>query len=483
METHDVFLSSAFTGFKEVRQRIVEIDSRRIWAVEKQRPDLDQRKGASPFFIVDELVAQVRRSNLFICVLRDIYGSSVFGSTESASFLETEIYQAALFHNNVRFFLIEPFNPPEKLRGLLELVRVMRPGIIPERALPEHVVLDEIKRALEGTPSRRHRPWSISIRKFVGELAYRRGHPNPDLEFFDKVFRPVSAKPDRDHIRILLEKVTDEQNIEKCLTRTWIALRELSAAPYDDAKFKEYLPLWDDVLGQWSSAAAWYGLHGHLYAGRLAAVNSQLAIRARMDWRGADRRAAHHIQGTRGARASEYYSMAKLMPGSAQRDQYLQLARDEVDHALCAIEDEPSGYLSIRGHISLMQGKPDQALVDFEQANALREAARNAKGIGETKADIALVHIRRGNLREAVKLLREGITLLEHAKSLTFAIRVRKRLAYALLKSGHPFQAWKELNTARNMAVRNQVYDQVTPTMEVANQLATILGLKRNEES
>src|SRR5712691_6313865 len=139
METQDVFLSSAFTGFKEVRQRIVEIDSGRIWAVEGQRPDLDQRKGASPFFIVDELIAQVRRSNLFICVLRDIYGSSVFGSTESVSFLETEIYQAALFHNNVRFFLMEPFNPDEKLKGLLELVEALRPGIVPVKAQSEKV--------------------------------------------------------------------------------------------------------------------------------------------------------------------------------------------------------------------------------------------------------------------------------------------------------------------------------------------------------
>lgn len=33
--------------FSEVRQRIIEIDSRRIWTVEGQRPDLDQRQGAS----------------------------------------------------------------------------------------------------------------------------------------------------------------------------------------------------------------------------------------------------------------------------------------------------------------------------------------------------------------------------------------------------------------------------------------------------
>ena len=44
----DVFLSSAFRNFKEARNRIIAIDKRRIRAVEKDRPDLDQRKGACP---------------------------------------------------------------------------------------------------------------------------------------------------------------------------------------------------------------------------------------------------------------------------------------------------------------------------------------------------------------------------------------------------------------------------------------------------
>jgi hypothetical protein len=39
--------------------------------------------------------------------------------------------------------------------------------------------------------------------------------------------------------------------------------------------------------------------------------------------------------------------------------------------------------------------------------------------------------MRRGNVREAVRMLRESVTILED-KSYTFAIRVRKRLAQAL---------------------------------------------------
>jgi hypothetical protein len=73
-----------------VRRKIHELDKARIWTAEDSgRTDLGQRRGAAPFYIVDELIVQIRRSNLFICVLRDVYGTSVFGETESVSFLET----------------------------------------------------------------------------------------------------------------------------------------------------------------------------------------------------------------------------------------------------------------------------------------------------------------------------------------------------------------------------------------------------------
>jgi hypothetical protein len=125
----DVFLSSAFMKFMDERAKIVAIDKSRVLAVEIERPDLDTRKGVPQFVIVDALVEQIRKSKGFICVLRDWYGSSVFENAESVSFLETEIYEAALFHNNVHFFLMEPFNPDPRLKGLLRLVNAIRPGI------------------------------------------------------------------------------------------------------------------------------------------------------------------------------------------------------------------------------------------------------------------------------------------------------------------------------------------------------------------
>jgi len=476
-DPHDVFLSSAFRDFTEQRRRICALDPGRIWAVENQRPDLDQTKGASPFFIVDQLLAQIRQSRIVVCVLRDRYGTSVFGDAEeneSVSFLETEIYQAAVFHNNVRIFLMEPFSPSEKLKGLLDLVRVLRPGLVPDRARPERVILDQIKRLLDSSGPTWRRASRLSVRSLVGRLALRRDDPNAPLEFLDGTFRTVRKMPDREHIRFLLEGLAGEESIEKRLTRTWIAIRELGSAPYNDAKFKEYLPLWNDVLGVWSSAAAWYGLHGHLYAGRLAAVNSQLVIRSRMEST-ASRNTPNYIQGTKGARASEYYSIAKLMPNRAQREHYLDLAEQDIGQALQAADDEPAGFLSIRGHIRFHQGRIENALEDFTKARELSER-RGPGAVAETDADLALVYLRQGDARKALRMLRESAAALENANRPNFAIRVRKRLAFALLKSGRPFQAWRELESAYEMASDRQVFDQITPTMELVHWLGRQIG-------
>jgi hypothetical protein len=320
---HDVFLSSAFRNFMDVREEIRRLAEDRIWPVPE---DLDANKGVPRFTIVDTLVQQIRRSKVFICVLRDVYGTSVFEDAESVSFLETEVYQSALYHSNVHFFLMQPFNPDERLRGLLEVIRAIRPGIIPDRAQPRPDVLDAVRSVLDSTWRAKRQDWSMSLRRLVRQLAFTRGYPKPDVEMFDRVFRPVSKRPDKDHIQVLLNNITDEQNIEKRLTRMWVALRELSAAPYIDNSFLEYLPYWSEALAAWASAAAWYGLHGHLYAGRLAAVNSSLWVKERLGCSVKQYQTDTSFHGTLGGRASEYYSIAKIMPSRLEKERYVTSA-------------------------------------------------------------------------------------------------------------------------------------------------------------
>ena len=274
--------------------------------------------------------------------------------------------------------------------------------------------------------------------------------------------------------------VVIHSRMEERLTRIWIALRELSAAPYDHPESRDFLLLWEQALGAWTSAAAWYGLHGHLYAGRLAATNSVLKIRAATDWSRAEHAPAHYIEGAKGGRASEYYSMAKMMPTSAQRDQYLALALADLGQAMASISGDVSGYLAIRGHVLQEQGRLEDARRDFEEMSRLRAARGDIGGQGEAYGDLGLVQLRLGNVQAARRLLTEGADMLAQAGRYPFLLRVKKRLAMAHARSLHPYQAFREMCEAYEIARDRQIYDQITPLMEQVHHWGTVLGVWRD---
>ena len=107
------------------------------------------------------------------------------------------------------------------------------------------------------------------------------------------------------------------------LAQLWIAFRHLSAAPFSNKRFEEYLPLWESALGEWSSASAWYALHGHFFLGRLASVNTLSTIRMRMPDHMRRKLGPPSIFANAGAAASEYYSIAKLVPSRWQRSGFM----------------------------------------------------------------------------------------------------------------------------------------------------------------
>jgi tetratricopeptide (TPR) repeat protein len=474
----DVFLSSPLQGFAEVRAEITALAPSRFWTVPA---DFDVEHGTPAFAIVERMADQIRNSNLFICVLTGRYGTSVYEDAASVSILETEIYHAALFHRNVHFYRMEPFEVDERIGGLLEILRTVRPDALDDRPRPKREIIDQIGRVLESSRPRK-RSRALSIRRLVSELAVRRGDGGHDIEFFDGVFRRISDKPNKDRIENELASLAGETRMEYQLTRMWIALRELSAAPYDDSKYAEYLPLWNAALGAWSSAAAWLGLHGHLYAGRLAAVNSLLRIRESMEPRQVQEDLARYIQGTKGARGSEYYSMARLMRTKAERDRYLGLAASEVEQAMRAQSagDDISGYLAILGHIHVGQRRLHEAASDFAAMRELREKRGDLGGIGEAKKDQALILMRQRRFSRARELLNEAVEQLSaEPPKYGFLVQALKARAVTEAATGDIFAARATLLTAYDIATQQQIYDQITVLMELIHDPRSLLEIWR----
>ena len=438
-----------------------------IWVSEYSRQDLNHKP-------IDQVhlacLRAVRESKYFICVLDGTYGSR--WNESDISILETEIFMAALADKPMSIFLMEPFQADSRLEGLLNIIRRVLPQAIEERPLSWTTIKDRIVRILD-----RENP-SVSSSKLVGwilqKLAQLQTLSVPanaiysDVRFLDGAFAPISkAIPDKDFIRSCLDQARRRISVPDRIGDLWIAFRHLSSAPYTDRKYSEFLPLWNEVLGSWSSSAAWYGLHGHLLLGRLAATNSVRDVRKRGDPLAFGISSFEHIHGTLGAVASEYYSISKRVPSLFVRHQlrkrslyYVNKALKEI-HELSTEQPDVSGYLAIRGNVYLSMWNIGRAVRDFEKVLNIRRERGHEGGLGEAEVDLGMGYLFKGKVRNAQKLLETGVMRLEQAGRTEFAVRAMRKLALYYLATFRREQASKTFRKACDLAETKDLRGQL----------------------
>lgn len=465
------FLCSRIATQTRLRHRVWELGRALggpIWVAEYSEPSL----GASPDEIMDVCLENVQRAPVFLCVLDGSYGGSTGLNPAEISLIELEVFQAVLARKPLYIYVVEPFTPEAPLTTFLRALEIVQPGVV-RVCRSEDEALGQIELALKRW-TRRHllRPARI-LGGLVQQLARRRSSAyssmGRDIRFLDGVFVPHHTPADRELIAELVRQAGLTPNQPKKLVWSWMAIRHLSATPYTETTDMEVLTLWDKALSRWASASAWYGLHGHVYVGRLAAVNTLLDLRERAGMT-ASRSPAEHIQGTRGAIASEYYSIAKMVPSRRDKEVLLQKALVELGIALEARPSDPSGFLAIRGSVHLALGDRDSAISDYQSVLRLREAADNPDpaGIGEAQSELGYAYLRRGRLKEARRYLEEGVALLDRTQAVGFTIRARKKLATYYFLVGRPFGAVRQLAMAYKLAATGGFRGQISNLMALA---------------
>lgn len=210
------------------------------------------------------------------------------------------------------------------------------------------------------------------------------------------------------------------------LGRLWVAFRHLSSVPFVDKRYSNFKPLWHELWGQWSRAAAWYGLHGHLFLGRLAALTS---VRDIYEYGGTGAQFIDSIHTTSGAVASELYSIAKRVTSLRLKTTLRQKALHFVQEALDEKQSEQSGLLAIRGSIYLSFFRIGRAVADYERVVRLRqEAGETPNRIGEAEADLGMAYFWQGKIHKARNLLEAGVAKLESSGDIPFTIRALRKL-------------------------------------------------------
>ena len=325
-----LFLSSCFQdplGEKlRIRTRVQEMTggnrdlvglSRPVWMAE-DFPELDPEFPLPGIEKAQLCLDGVRGTECFVAVLSQRHGWPVTidgAGTVPSSFFEAELFEAALLQKPAFVFLLEGFDPDDKLTSLLRLLGPFFPGM-DLTPISEDEVLRRISRLIAryqrpkwtrpefGTPSAgamaatllrvRHRPYDVR-----SDL--------PPLRFVGRGGDDSLPLPDPTVVAAVIEKAKSAPKNQTRLMLLWFAIRALMRSPYSDPAFKVLLPLWSDAFGAWASASARYGLHAHIGLGGIAALGSAAEVH-RLQRPGPESwRSLPH-----GPLASQYYSLALL---------------------------------------------------------------------------------------------------------------------------------------------------------------------------
>ena len=488
-----VFLSSVFvddfgSGRVSVplRKRIIETSRSlpvHLWAYELFWPQGSKTTEPDADTIVDRCFRGVKECDLFVFLLTGRHGSGVVYDSHPvlASYLELELFAAAMLEKPTLVLHLRNNEPENELRDAMLLLH---------RRLPadDYVIDDEdglytkfVKTCHSfagGTPLVQSQKLSrlaewLSLRRSPGRMDQELS--NPSLHFLNG--RRPSEKKDinPEKAGCLLDQVASGHRLVgimphgAALCRLWAAMRELMDDKDTAISDPSIAPLWDRALGLWAGKASWLGLHGHIWMGPLAAVNSQLALRRDMQ-REPDFRIAQDVREPLGARASAIHSVAHRMHSRKRKLYHYNQTIRLATRAIGRDADAQQGARAIRGHAFLQTARLGKvwnlwrARHDFKRSLELREkAGANPCSIGDAKTDLGLCLVLLGSKGSGLSLLQEGTALLrtgDSANAQSFLARGLRKLERAAALSGKRDLAESAHHERIALSSENEAFDQ-----------------------
>lgn len=447
----------------EIHRLGVRLD-RPVWVAEVAAQELNQRPSEE---VQIACMRHVREIPAFICIIDGSYGKP--WNIAQLCVLELEIIAATLAGNPFHFFLLAPYEGDPRTESLLRVVRLMKPELAAIRPQSAERILESLRERLS---TKGWRAQNVG-RALLDRLGVPRLEADLNIQFLNEIFVPLNAyEPEERDIHALLSEFTSETDQATRLVYLWMAIRHLCAAPYNEPTYDRFLPLWDRALSLWASAASWYGLHGLNFLGRLAAVNTLLKIRQRTGASG-----NLSIQGTKGALASEYYSIAKTVRSRTLRRKLLNRALNLANQSLEEPQSDPSGLLGIRGSVLQALGRLGDGVRDYQAMLSLRQSAgENSGRIGEAEAELGWGYFRLwlswrifmlGYFFKAQHFLSHGVALLEHSERHEFAVRALRKLGVFYAVTIRFSRARRVMEQAHDLALKREMQDQLRQILPV----------------
>lgn len=472
-----VFLSSIVSEIRPERAELYDYGhrygSRSVWVDERCREPVGRDETSShehwpldpnPFPDIDDYLRELRRSKLYVAwIASPRAGTPVrprAGGSALATFFELELAYAAMLGRPIALVLVAGVQPSAELGYLIELVsRVVAVARYETASFQESVsvikgIVDDVAHGIYDGVATTAAEYGL----FLADRWTTRGN---SLRWLANDWPAFSrhAAPDATVVDSALAEVANAKSAEQKLARLWVAAREVMCSPYwhadpgrqlledsgtERAAASEWLDEWNRVLTAWNSASAWYGLHGHVELGYLAALNSLADIRRIGRALEPGRREDPAWDAPWSAQASAYYAAARRVGSRVLRVRGLLKARWLLMQATYRDPLSRSNGLAILGSVDLQLGNIPGGLWAYWRALRLRERHGAPPGaIGEAMTELGYAWARLpGGRDRGLDLLRRGIAEMEGERyEAGFMVRAKFKLADILQRAGMTLMA------------------------------------------
>lgn len=484
-QTYDAFLSSGFSEFsapppfagpsiadfdlkplREETRALFESQDKSLWTWEHWRcgPEGERLLGADqsaqvPIFTQ---IAVFRRaliaSRVMILFVANRRGSQIEpwgdGLRTYGTFLELEVFFAIALRKPIILLREVGGRLEAPLESLLGAARRagtiwheewINRGALPATSLAAFLELAEARRS--------------SVGVFTSLLAWAR---DPKLDFhtampflFGVTLSPigdVQKHPNLDVIDRLLDEERREPAMSERLSRLWLAIQELLSARQELTSDPDLAGRWLRGLDRWSSAASWFGMHAHLGVSPFTAHSERARI--------------IEVSSPRfdlmpfGPLASARYSIARREAFGLRRYREFNKVIADCKRALEIGKGDQAGYLSIMGHALIQNARLLSAIEAFKQSLNLRQREGVDARVGEGECDLGFALFLTFQYRRGIRMMEEGIVLLEGASNPGFRFKSMRKLELAYRLSGRSDLARRLRARRTREASEAEMFDQ-----------------------
>jgi len=391
-------------------------------------------------------------------------------SMAPTSFIELELFQAVLLDKPIIYLFVGKNRNASKIYQLVQQISASL--VVSECCGTVAHAVDRLIEFVESPGDLRltsRKSWSNSpITSLTSSLARARHKDWNNKNLFDepeflngRPLRFPGTHFDLELIGALLDQLDGETRTNRILSRAWIAIRSLMHAHYSNKQETRIALLWNRALSHWSSAAAWRGLHAHLWLGNVCVLGSLVRTRAINDLPSFDF-ARENYADLHNALGSVYYSLSKKVEPTF-RDALLYRSEAYVEKGLSQQENQfHAGLLPLKGSIQLRRWRPILASKTFGRALDLldmNDADNGEKGMVLT--ELGWAEVCSGRLISGRSKLKEGLQMMECTKiNPGFIVRAKRKHIVASALNLRFLEAIALLSSVRDQVIEDELLDQ-----------------------